>query len=257
MKPEPMKKVFLLFVFCFYSFAVFSQASQNKEVIRNFSGSASVTNKGISIIPLFTLGKPAMAFEMAMGNRLSFEPQFRFALNGKPWSFLFWWRYELLNTEHFTLRVGAHPSVAFKEATDTTGGIHENYMKADRYLAGEIAPAWSLTENIRLGFYYLLGHGLEKHQTQYTHYLAFTMNFSNIGITEKVYLRFSPQTYYLKLDKDNGFYASGVLTLAMRDFPLSVSSMVNKTIRTDITGSPDFNWNVSLVYSFAYSYTRQ
>ena len=82
------------------------------------------------------------------------------------------------------------------------------------------------------------------------------MDFSHIGITDKVYLRVSPQVYYLKLDKDGGFYASGTLTLATMDFPLSVSSMFNQTIKTDITGADDFSWNVSLAYSFRHSYAK-
>lgn len=72
-----MKKVLLFFILICCSFIVFAQETQNKEIIPNFSGVASVTNKGISIIPLFTLGKPAMVFEMSMGNRLTFDPLIR------------------------------------------------------------------------------------------------------------------------------------------------------------------------------------
>jgi len=39
---------------------------------------------------MFTLGKPAAIFDLSVGNeRLAFEPQFRFSLEGKPWSFIF------------------------------------------------------------------------------------------------------------------------------------------------------------------------
>jgi hypothetical protein len=53
------------------------------------SGAVSVTNKGISLIPSFTLGRPAAIFDLAVRKGdLGFEPQFRFGLDGKPWSFL-------------------------------------------------------------------------------------------------------------------------------------------------------------------------
>ena len=74
----------------------------------------TVTNNGISFIPSFNLGKPAAIFDLTMGGKkLSFEPQFRFALEGKPWSILFWWRYKLLNTDKFQIGLGAHPALSF------------------------------------------------------------------------------------------------------------------------------------------------
>ena len=53
--------------------------------IGHFGGAISVTNNGISLIPTFSLGKPAIIFDMSAGKRrLSFEPQLRFGLDGKP-----------------------------------------------------------------------------------------------------------------------------------------------------------------------------
>jgi len=67
-------------------------------------------------------------------------------------------------------------------------------------------------------------------------------------------LRFNPQVYYLKMDEDDGFYASATLTLARQNFPVSVSALVNRTIQTDIPVGEDFIWNVSLIYSFNKKY---
>jgi hypothetical protein len=69
-----------------------------------FGGAVKLTNNGISTIPNLSLGKPAAIFSMSMGRKIRFEPEFRFALEGKPWSFIFWWRYELLNTDKFRIR---------------------------------------------------------------------------------------------------------------------------------------------------------
>jgi hypothetical protein len=44
--------------------------------------------------------------------------------------------------------------------------------------------------------------------------------------------------------------------MAKRNSPFSISSMMNKAIKTDIAGK-DFNWNISLAYSFGKSYVRQ
>ena len=61
--------------------------------ISNFTGVVTIQSKGISTIPNLTLGKPAAIFDMKLGRKLTFEPQFRFALDGKPWAMVFWWRY--------------------------------------------------------------------------------------------------------------------------------------------------------------------
>lgn len=63
-------------------------------------------------------------------------------------------------------------------------------------------------------------------------------------------LGFTPQLYYLKLDKRAGFYFSSTLTLAKRGFPFSLSSIVTKTIDTDILIGQNLLWNVTLIYSF-------
>ena len=62
----------------------FAQSTDNKSVPSSFGGAVTVTNNGISFIPTFSLGKPAVIFDMAVGRKLTFEPQFRFSLEGKP-----------------------------------------------------------------------------------------------------------------------------------------------------------------------------
>ena len=78
-----------LFVLLSLTYVSFSQKNDSTNVPGHFGGAVTVTNNGISFIPNFSLGKPAAIFDLSIGRRLSFEPQFRFALEGKPWSFLF------------------------------------------------------------------------------------------------------------------------------------------------------------------------
>jgi hypothetical protein len=78
--------------------SAFSQEPDGTNTVSHFGGAITVTTKGISMVPNLSLGKPAAIFDLSMGKRrLSFEPSLRFALEGKPWSFLFWWRYKLIN----------------------------------------------------------------------------------------------------------------------------------------------------------------
>jgi post-segregation antitoxin (ccd killing protein) len=69
-------------------------------------------------------------------------------------------------------------------------------------------------------------------------------------------MRFVPQIYYLKMDESDGFYFTSSLTLARRNFPITVSALINKTIQTEISASKDFVWNASLIYSFNNRYVK-
>jgi hypothetical protein len=250
-------RVLMLFVFFDYSPFALSQKTDTTKVASHFGGAVSITTKGISTIPNLTLGKPAVIFDMVMGRKLTFEPQFRFALEGKPWSFILWWRYNLINSDRFRMNIGAHPAISFKTISDTINGVAKKIIRADRYLAGEFAPGYLVSKNISIGMYYLYSRGLEKDITRNTHFISFRTSFSNINILDKFFIRFSPQIYYLIMDENTGWYYNSTLTVARRNFPLSVSTLINKSIQTEIAAQDDFLWNVSLIYTFNKNYVKQ
>jgi hypothetical protein len=128
----------------------------------------------------------------------------------------------LLNTNKFLIKIGAHPAII-----------------------------------ISIGMYYLYGHCIEKDIIQNTQYLGLRCHFSNIRLSDQFFMRFNPQIYYLKMDEDDGFYFNATLTLTRRNFPLSVSSLINKTIQTEIPVGENFLWNISLIYSFNKEYVEK
>jgi hypothetical protein len=58
------------------------------------------------------------------------------------------------------------------------------------------------------------------------------------------------------MDGDDGYYFNSTLTLASRNFPVVISSIINKTISTQISVGEDFLWNLSLVYTFNKKYVE-
>lgn len=249
----------LLFLFTISSFAhiSFAQQSDSTRIPNNFSGAVTVTTKGISTVPNLTLGKPAAIFDLSLGKRnLTFEPQLRFALEGRPWSFLFWWRYKLVKAEKFRITIGSHPALSFKTTATETGGVTEKTTKVYRYLAAELSPSYLLSKNASIGMYYLYSRGIEKILTRNTNLVAVRGNISNIKISNQLFLGLYPQIYYLKMDENNGFYLNSSITLAKSNFPVSLSSMFNKRIKSDIPADNDFIWNVSLRYAFNKEYVE-
>ena len=249
------KHLLLVLGFCLLTLMAHSQEAESTKFNRHIGGGVTLTNNGISLLPTFSLGKPAAIFDLSVGGeKLSFDPQFRFALDGKPWAFIFWWRYKLLNNEKFRVHVGAHPAFMYRTIPVTLDGESSDILEALRFVAGEFSPNYMLTKNISIGIYYLYGHGFQNTVTQNSHFLTLNTNFSNIRLSGKFYMKFHPQVYYLRMDQEDGFYLTGSLSLARRDFPLSIQTIVNQPISTTIPGGDKFVWNLSLVYSFHEEY---
>lgn len=223
-----------------------------------FKGNISANSNGISLIPSFSLGAPAMIFELALGGeRLSFEPEMRFAMDGKPWSFVFWWRYKIYKSEKFNLHIGAHPAFIFNTnfVLDDTGKEVES-TEVRRFFAGEIVPNYEISKNFKMGAYYLLGTRLDKGYDELNHFIAINASINNIALSEKLYLNLRPQLFYLKLTNDVGYYASSSALIGIKNFPLGVGGLLNRSIKTDISGD-EWVWNVNLVYSFNKEFTNR
>jgi hypothetical protein len=258
------KSGLLIFVFLGLTHFSFSQKRDSTvqktdsiKSISHFSGAVSVTNNGISIVPSFSLGKPAAIFNLSMGkNRFSFEPDIRFSLEGKPWSFLFWARYKLVTTDKFKLNVGTHLGLNFKTSVLPINGDSNEVTVTRRYLAAELFPRYSLTKNISVGIYYLYSHGLDAGTIGNTHFITLNTNFLNIKLLKQFFINVNPQLYYLKLDTQHGYYFTSVFTVLKKNFPFSVSAIINREINSNIKGSKDFLWNVSLVYAFNKKYVK-
>ena len=239
----------LLITFTSLAGPAFSQAVDSTRSRTVVEGLLTVTNKGISTVPSFTLGKPAAILNVSIARSgFAFEPELKYGLDGKPWSFIFWGRYKL-DHDKFHLTIGEHPSVNFKTVTVSINQTQREVIEARRFLAGELYPSYSVSRNVGVGAYYLYSHGFEPDVAKNTHFLALRTTLSNVPRSDGYFVRFVPQLYYLKQDARDGYYGNSALTFGKRDLPLSIGAQVNRTIRTSILGGDDFIWNVSLSYS--------
>ena len=233
--------------------SVRAQFSDSTRSEKYFGGSLAVTNNGISLLPTFSLNEPAALVTMTAGRRLTFEPELRFSLEGKPWSFVFWGRYKLFQGRKFRLTVGAHPGYLFRTESVITNGNTNNTISTERYLAAELSPNYFVTKNTSIGIYYLRAKGFTESSVKATHFITLNANFNKITLYKSYHLKFNPQIYYLKMDDKDGYYFTSTITLAKTDFPLSLQTIMNQTIESNIP-SKDFLWNVSLIYSFGKQY---
>lgn len=237
--------------------SAYSQENQ-KSGIGHFRGNISVTNNGLSLIPAFSLNRPAAIFELSLGGeRLSFDPEMRFALDGQPWSFIFWWRYKIIKSEKFRLHVGAHPAFIFENKMVANGnGTMIQSMEAKRFFATEISPRYTFNDKASISFLYLTGRSLGKVPYALNQFVALGSQFTKIPLSGKYFFNASPQLFYLKMNEKDGYFASSSLVIVRRDLPISLGSIISKKIVSEIEVD-NWIWNVSLIYSFNNEFVKR
>lgn len=237
----------------------YSLSAQKKDStiarISNFGGAVTIQSKGISTIPNLTLGKPAAVFDMKVGRKLTFEPQFRFALDGKPWAMVFWWRYYGSVSEKLKFTLHTNYSFSYKTITSyTSSGAPQEIIRTTRYLVGAISPNYQFNKHLGVGLYLFYNWGIEKFITRNTYMVSFRPGISNIPVTKNINAGITPEIYYLKMDENDGVYLNARFSISKNNFPLSVSGLINKPIKSNIPAEYDLLWNVGLSYNFGNKY---
>jgi hypothetical protein len=255
--PNIYVKIILPLLFIGLSHNLWAQENDSDIILNRFGGAVTISSKGISTIPNLTLGKPAMVFDMMMGRRLTFEPQFRFALDGKPWAMVFWWRYKIFTDNKFTMDLRANYSFSYKTFSDKSFDPLQEAIRTTRYLAAALSPNFQINKYIGIGIYLFCTYGVEKFITRNTYMTSFRPSISNIPLTENIVARFGPEIYYLKMDNKDGVYLNSIFLVIKKNFPLSLSALINKPIKSNIPADYDFLWNVSLIYTFNKTYLEK
>lgn len=235
----------------------FAQENTVEQPKRQISGVITATNNGIAIIPSFSLGRPAVFFDLSMGGeRFSFDPMLRFGMDGKPWVFVLWGRYKVIKDGKFTLTVGGHPAFLFQEEEMIIDGKSEKMMVSNRYLAGELTTNYKFSEKFSMGLYYLRGTGIQVLGARKTDFIALNTQISNINLYKDFKLRINPQFFFLIVDENSGFYVNSTLTLSKRGLPVELQGFFNQKIKSGVAGD-DLVWNISLLYTFSNTFSKK
>jgi len=245
-------KLILLLLVVGFSKTISAQDSDSAKIrISSFGGAVTIQSKGISTIPNLTLGKPAAIFDLKVGRKLTFEPQIRFSLDGKPWAMVFWWRYYGSIGEKFKITFHTNYSLAYKNITSyPSPETSQEIIRTTRYLVAAVQPDYQFNKYFGAGMYLFYNRGLESFITQNTILLSFRPTISNIPITKNIGARLNPEVYFLKMDNNNGVFFNTRFLISMNNCPVSVSGLVNKPLKSNIPSDYDFLWNVGLTYSF-------
>ena len=250
--------ILTLFLYLGSSHILSAQSNDSASAkIYSFGGAVTIQSKGISTIPNLTLGKPAAVFDMKVGRKLTFEPQFRFALEGKPWAMVFWWKYNTQVSNKLRLVFTTNYSLSYKAMTYyTSTGTAQEIIRTTRYLAGGFEPNYQINKYLGIGVYLFYTYGIEEFITKNTYMVSFRPGISNIPVAKNTTARITPEVYYLKMDDNEGVYLNARLSVSNRNFPVSLSALVNKPLESNIPSEYDFLWHVALTYSFGGNYIK-
>lgn len=251
-----LKSACLILISFGLAYSSFAQETSTSRPSHHFSGTITGTNNGISLIPSFTLGRPAVFFDLSIGGeRLSFDPMIRFGMDGKPWAFVFWGRYKVIKDKRFTLNVGLHPAFIFGDMKIMVNGKEETVMRASRFFAGEFMPTYKVSDRFSIGIYYLQGRGFNPVPPKNTNFVALNTIFSNLPLGKEIKLKMNPQLYFLRVDENTGTYVTSSFTVTKDNFPIAFQTLFNQKIKSQVP-SDDFVWNLSLLYNFSNTYKR-
>jgi len=253
-----MKILFTVLSILFITVNLCAQDEDADTKINSFAAVVTVQNKGISTIPNLTLGDPAIIFDLKMGRKLTFEPQFRFSLkDGKPWAMVLWGRYYATFSDKFKMTVHANHSFSYKAITlFNADGTERDVIRTNRYLVGALSPNYQLNKYIGIGAYLFYSYGMETNMTKNTFMYSFRPTFSNISVTENITARIAPEVYYLKMDVNRGVFFNSRFLISKKNCPISISGLVNKPIKSDIPSEFDFLWNIGVSYTFSKKYVE-
>lgn len=253
-----MKSLCLPLLFVLLANTGGAQSVDSTSKLLHINGVIGVTNNGISIIPTFSLNAPAAIFNFFIRrNRFSFDPDMRVTLDGKKGGMLFWFRYDFVRSKNFKLGAGIHPAYNLALRTIEENDKMWEITQARRFIAYEVAPSFTLSKYLSIGPYLLRGMGLQKDGPRSTYFLALNTNITRFPIARHVRFSWTPQGYYLNIDGQDGFYLANHFRISHDQFPVALSSIMNKEIKTRIEGSKNFAWNLVLSYSFRHQYSEK
>lgn len=246
-------KLVLLFLMLSVSIS-YSYARVNSDTTKVstvFSGSIQLTNNGISLVPAFSLGDPALvAFFEAKRKRFSYCPQFSFDSEGKPWYVNQWLRYQVINNSKISYRSSISYSFLYKPTEEIKDGVAVPIIKTDRNLIFEQLLVKGLTSKTVLVFAHLYGLSVEKGGIKLN---LVTLGTSTKGISlgKKIAMEVSPSIFYLAYTGNNeGLFSTQNIGVRYSKCPVSLGFQATEPLWMKNLNVKSFNWALSAIYTF-------
>ena len=242
-----MKKILFLIIL-FSATSVYSrEIADSTKYPFTVAGEISFNSNGMAPVPAFSLGKPAISAGMGVSKgHFSYDPQFAYGLNFKPWVMDNWFHYRMVDKQRFMIRTGADVSLFFTEEK-----LPDQVMiHAQRYLALEIMGALKFPGNGEAGLMYWRDLGLD-HESLKGHFINLYADRPDIGLGRIFETDLYLQLFYIDYtDANDGLFFAGKLSPSIKDCPFHLFFQWVEALWSNIDPYPGFRWNAGASYKF-------
>jgi hypothetical protein len=206
----------------------------------------SLNSNGISSVPAFSLGKPALMASVSVGKGwFSYDPTLAYSLDGHPWFIDNWLHVKLINRPKFELRTGMNISTYCSKYTVPDGELYG----VERYFAYELAATFRFAHHISLLTQYWNDRGQEDWSIK-GHFLSTTAEKTGIALGKHILCAAALQLFYITYEgRNDGLFIAPRVAFSVRNFPVSIFSQVVQAITSNIEPYPGFNINVGIGYT--------
>jgi hypothetical protein len=239
-------KTFCLVLF-FHSSVV--NASENSDSTRSklkAGATFTLNSNGISSVPAFSLGKPALIAAVSVGKGwFSYEPTLGYSLDGHPWFIDNWLKVKIINRPGFELRTGMNVSSYCGKYTVPEG----EFLRVERYFTYEIAGTFRFARNTSLLAQYWNDRGQEDWSIK-GHFVNAILERTDMALGKHVLFSATLQLFYINYTENNdGLFVAPRVAFSVRNFPVFIFSQVVQAITSNIEPYPGFNINVGIGYT--------
>jgi hypothetical protein len=239
----------ILFVVFFFIFTL-SYPVEKADTLRpelKAEAVISLHSNGISSIPYFALGKPAIISAVSLTRgRFSYDPKLAYALDFKPWLVDNWLRYKFIARTNFEFRAGINFSTFYKDYQ----APEEEILQAQKYLGIELATRYRLSAKNSLSLVYWNDRGRES-GTISGHFIDFIAERTGMKVGENLAISANIQLFYINYDGNNdGLFVSPKVIASVKHSPFSVFFQANQALISNISPFPEFEFDAGLNYYF-------
>lgn len=252
--PETMSKRYHLIIFIVFPLITpntFAWGNADSTKLKKLQAGAifSLNSNGISSVPAFSLGKPALMATVAVGRGwFSYDPTLGYSLDGNPWFIDNWLHVKLISRPKFELRTGMNISTYCSKykVQEIQGG---ELYGVERYFTYELATTFRFTRHTSLLTQYWNDRGQEDWSIK-GHFLSATIERTEIPLGKHILCSAALQLFYINyFGKNDGLFVAPRVALSARNFPVSIFSQVVQAITSNIKPFPGFNINVGIGYT--------
>ena len=159
----------------------------------------SLNSDGISSIPAFSLGKPAVMASVSLAkNRFSYDPTLAYGLDFKAWFIDSWLHYRLIDKPHFEFRPGFNFSTFFSDFKTQD----ETIRQAQRYFTFEFTGIFKFSPMTSLTVGYWNDRGQDK-GTLIGNFFNLVGERSDIRLGNNALLTIDLQIFYIDYQGEN------------------------------------------------------